>query len=135
MVRAGNPAHVAGLADLARTGLALAMPNPTFEGVARQIRATLVKAAKAVSPVMKSSPARAASGCGASLTIVTLYSARVFCASGISTWPIGLPISSWNRASDFQVTPASTRPRIRNSGVWRWWICVSTASPSRTLRP
>ena len=44
MVRAGNPAHVAGLADLARAGLALAMPNPAFEGVARQIRATLVKA-------------------------------------------------------------------------------------------
>jgi ABC-type molybdate transport system substrate-binding protein len=35
---------VARLADLARTGLALAMPNPAFEGVARQIRATLVKA-------------------------------------------------------------------------------------------
>jgi ABC-type molybdate transport system substrate-binding protein len=44
MVRAGNPAHVAGLADLARAGLAIAMPNPAFEGVARQIRATLVKA-------------------------------------------------------------------------------------------
>jgi ABC-type molybdate transport system substrate-binding protein len=44
MVRAGNPTHVAGLADLARAGLALAMPNPAFEGVARQIRATLVKA-------------------------------------------------------------------------------------------
>jgi ABC-type molybdate transport system substrate-binding protein len=44
MVRAGNPAHVAGLADLARAGLVLAMPNPAFEGVARQIRVTLVKA-------------------------------------------------------------------------------------------
>lgn len=44
MVRAGNPAHVAGLLDLARAGLALAMPNPAFEGVARQIRASLVKA-------------------------------------------------------------------------------------------
>jgi ABC-type molybdate transport system substrate-binding protein len=44
MVSAGNPAHVASLADLAKPGLALAMPNPEFEGVARQIRASLVKA-------------------------------------------------------------------------------------------
>ena len=44
MVPAGNPAHVSSLADLARAGLALAMPNPEFEGVARQIRASLVKA-------------------------------------------------------------------------------------------
>jgi molybdate transport system substrate-binding protein len=44
MVPAGNPAHVGTLGDLARPGLALAMPNPEFEGVARQIRATLVKA-------------------------------------------------------------------------------------------
>jgi molybdate transport system substrate-binding protein len=44
MVPAGNPAHISGLADLGRTGLALAMPNPAFEGVARQIRASLVKA-------------------------------------------------------------------------------------------
>jgi ABC-type molybdate transport system substrate-binding protein len=44
MVGAGNPAHIATLADLARPGLALAMPNPEFEGVARQIRASLVKA-------------------------------------------------------------------------------------------
>jgi ABC-type molybdate transport system substrate-binding protein len=44
MVAAGNPAHVTALTDLARAGLALAMPNPEFEGVARQIRASLVKA-------------------------------------------------------------------------------------------
>jgi ABC-type molybdate transport system substrate-binding protein len=44
MVPAGNPGHVAGLADLARGDLALIMPNPAFEGVARQIRASLVKA-------------------------------------------------------------------------------------------
>jgi ABC-type molybdate transport system substrate-binding protein len=44
MVPAGNPAHIGGLADLARPDLALAMPNPAFEGVARQIRASLVKA-------------------------------------------------------------------------------------------
>jgi molybdate transport system substrate-binding protein len=44
MVPAGNPARVAGLADLGRDGLALAMPNPQFEGVARQIRASLVRA-------------------------------------------------------------------------------------------
>jgi len=44
MVPAGNPARVVTLADLGRGGLALAMPNPEFEGVARQIRASLVKA-------------------------------------------------------------------------------------------
>jgi ABC-type molybdate transport system substrate-binding protein len=44
MVAAGNPGHVAGLTDLGRAGLALAMPNPEFEGVARQIRGSLVKA-------------------------------------------------------------------------------------------
>src|SRR5215475_11597050 len=44
MVRAGNPARVATLADLGRAGLALAMPNPEFEGVARQVRVSLVKA-------------------------------------------------------------------------------------------
>ena len=44
MVPAGNPAHITGLSDLARPDLALIMPNPDFEGVARQIRASLVKA-------------------------------------------------------------------------------------------
>jgi molybdate transport system substrate-binding protein len=44
MVPVGNPAHITGLADLARPDLALIMPNPEFEGVARQIRASLVKA-------------------------------------------------------------------------------------------
>ncbi len=40
----GNPAGIKGLADLARPGLTLAMPNPEFEGVARQIKASLAKA-------------------------------------------------------------------------------------------
>jgi ABC-type molybdate transport system substrate-binding protein len=44
MVPAGNPAHIASLADLVRPDLALIMPNPEFEGVARQIREALVKA-------------------------------------------------------------------------------------------
>ncbi|HEY4042349.1 MAG TPA: substrate-binding domain-containing protein [Rhodopila sp.] len=44
MVPAGNPAHIVGLTDLARPDLALIMPNPAFEGVARQIRGSLVKA-------------------------------------------------------------------------------------------
>ncbi len=44
MVPAGNPTRVGRLADLGRPRLALAMPNPAFEGVARQIRASLVKA-------------------------------------------------------------------------------------------
>ena len=44
MVPQGNPAHVAGLADLGRADLAVVMPNPAFEGVGQQIRASLVKA-------------------------------------------------------------------------------------------
>lgn len=44
MVPKGNPAHIRGLADLGRTDVRLAMPNPEFEGVARQIRASLEKA-------------------------------------------------------------------------------------------
>ncbi len=44
MVPKGNPGHVAGLTDLARPDLRLAMPNPAFEGIARQIEASLGKA-------------------------------------------------------------------------------------------
>jgi len=44
MVPADNPAHIASLMDLARPELALIMPNPAFEGVARQVRESLVKA-------------------------------------------------------------------------------------------
>ncbi len=44
MVPKGNPAHVAGLADLARASIRLAMPDPEFEGIARQIHASLEKA-------------------------------------------------------------------------------------------
>ncbi|MDI7065236.1 substrate-binding domain-containing protein, partial [Klebsiella pneumoniae] len=44
MVRQGNPRNVQSLNDLASPTLRLAMPNPEFEGVARQISASLVKA-------------------------------------------------------------------------------------------
>ncbi|MET4280106.1 MULTISPECIES: substrate-binding domain-containing protein [unclassified Bradyrhizobium] len=44
MVAAGNPGHVKGLSDLARPELHVAMPNPEFEGIARQIEASLKKA-------------------------------------------------------------------------------------------
>ncbi len=44
MVPAGNPAHVTGLADLAKPKIRLVMPNPAFEGIARQIEATLRRA-------------------------------------------------------------------------------------------
>jgi ABC-type molybdate transport system substrate-binding protein len=44
MVPAGNPGHVTGLADLAQPDLHLAMPNPAFEGIARQIETSLRKA-------------------------------------------------------------------------------------------
>ncbi len=44
MVARGNPAHIQRLADLANPGLKLAMPNPQFEGIARQIKQALTKA-------------------------------------------------------------------------------------------
>jgi ABC-type molybdate transport system substrate-binding protein len=44
MVAAGNPKHIATLNDLAHPGVTLSMPNPEFEGVARQIEASLTKA-------------------------------------------------------------------------------------------
>jgi molybdate transport system substrate-binding protein len=44
MVPKGNPAKIATLADLAKPGIRLAMPNPEFEGVAQQIKASLTKA-------------------------------------------------------------------------------------------
>jgi molybdate transport system substrate-binding protein len=43
MVPKGNPAKITGLADLGRPGVTLAMPNPEFEGISRQIKAALVK--------------------------------------------------------------------------------------------
>lgn len=44
MVARGNPMRIAGLADLGRQDLRLAMPNTVTEGVARQIREALIKA-------------------------------------------------------------------------------------------
>ena len=44
MVPAGNPAHIRGLADLGKPGVRVVMPNPAFEGVARQIGMALTKA-------------------------------------------------------------------------------------------
>jgi len=44
MVAAGNPMHIEGLSDLSKPSLRLAMPNPAFEGIARQIEASLQKA-------------------------------------------------------------------------------------------
>ena len=44
MVPKGNPGHISGLSDLGKPGIPLAMPNPKFEGIARQIQASLQKA-------------------------------------------------------------------------------------------
>jgi molybdate transport system substrate-binding protein len=41
MVPKDNPAHIKNLADLGRPDVRLAMPNPEFEGIARQIEASL----------------------------------------------------------------------------------------------
>jgi molybdate transport system substrate-binding protein len=43
MVPSGNPGHVKDLSDLARPNLHVAMPNPEFEGIARQIEGSLKK--------------------------------------------------------------------------------------------
>jgi ABC-type molybdate transport system substrate-binding protein len=44
MVPKDNPAHITGLADLGKPNVRLAMPNPEFEGIARQIQESLKKA-------------------------------------------------------------------------------------------
>ncbi len=44
MIPKGNPGHVHSLRDLGRPGLRLSMPNPAWEGVARQIKLSLIKA-------------------------------------------------------------------------------------------
>lgn len=43
MIPKANPAHISSLADLGRPGVRLVMPNPEFEGIARQIKSTLAK--------------------------------------------------------------------------------------------
>jgi molybdate transport system substrate-binding protein len=44
MVPKANPAKIESLADLGKPTVKLAMPNPEFEGIARQIKASLAKA-------------------------------------------------------------------------------------------
>ena len=44
MVAKGNPRHITGLADLAKPEIRLAMPNPAYEGIGRQIKLALGKA-------------------------------------------------------------------------------------------
>ena len=44
MVAKGNPEHITKLADLAKPNIKLAMPNPEFEGISRQITDALTKA-------------------------------------------------------------------------------------------
>ena len=44
MVPKGNPAGIKGLADLGKPGVRLVMPNPAWEGVARQIKGALFRA-------------------------------------------------------------------------------------------
>ncbi|WP_371418547.1 substrate-binding domain-containing protein [Acidisoma sp. S159] len=44
MVPKGNPADIKTLADLGKPNIRLVMPNPAFEGIVRQIEASLTKA-------------------------------------------------------------------------------------------
>lgn len=44
MTYKGNPYRIKGLKDLGNSSLKLSMPNPAFEGIAHQIKASLVKA-------------------------------------------------------------------------------------------
>ena len=41
MVAKGNPSHIRGLQDLGRPEIRLAMPNPAYEGIGRQIKVAL----------------------------------------------------------------------------------------------
>lgn len=43
MVPKGNPGHVTGLQDLDKPGIRLVMPNPAYEGIAQQIKDSLIK--------------------------------------------------------------------------------------------
>ena len=44
MVPKGNPGHITDLQDLAKPSIRFVMPNPAYEGIARQIAASLKKA-------------------------------------------------------------------------------------------
>ncbi len=44
MIPKDNPAHITSLNDLGKPGVHLVMPNPEFEGIGRQIKASLAKA-------------------------------------------------------------------------------------------
>lgn len=44
LVAKGNPKHITGLADLGRPDVRVSMPNPAWEGIARQIEASYRKA-------------------------------------------------------------------------------------------
>ncbi|MGE0049428.1 MAG: extracellular solute-binding protein [Acidithiobacillus sp.] len=44
MIPKGNPDHIQNLQDLGKPGVRLSMPNPAWEGVARQIKMSLTKA-------------------------------------------------------------------------------------------
>lgn len=44
LVAKGNPKHIEGLADLGRAEVRVSMPNPAWEGIARQIQASYRKA-------------------------------------------------------------------------------------------
>jgi ABC-type molybdate transport system substrate-binding protein len=43
MVAAGNPKHITSLKDLARDDVRVALPNPEFEGIGKQVQAALKK--------------------------------------------------------------------------------------------
>ena len=43
LVAKGNPKHIAGLADLGRADVRVSMPNPAWEGIAKQIEASYRK--------------------------------------------------------------------------------------------
>lgn len=55
MIRKGNPKHIQGLKDLGRPDVRVSMPNPAWEGVARQIEASYKKAGgqRLVDEIMK----------------------------------------------------------------------------------
>lgn len=114
MVPKGNPRHITGLADLGRPDLHLAMPNPEYEGIGRQIKTALANAG-GEALVTKVYETKVADG-GTYLTLIhhrqTPLAIMQGCADAGVTWQseaafqeqVGNPIEHVAIADDVNVT-------------------------------
>lgn len=82
MIPRGNPGHVTGLRSLGRPDLPLSMPNPAWEGVARQIEISLRKAGGPGSSTRSTGP-RCETGRRSSRTSITARRRSISCRG----WP------------------------------------------------